>query len=70
MYRLGQAMGTIEAEFGEADRAAFRLYALSQRSAPETAEALGMSVDQVYQAKSRIMARLSTIIEAQIADEG
>ena len=69
-YHLRQAMGTIEAEFGESDRAAFRLYALSQRSAPETAEALGLSVDQVYQAKSRIMARLAKVIESQIADEG
>ncbi len=69
-YHLRQAMQTIDTEFSDSDRAAFRLYALSGRGARETAETLGVSVDSVYQAKSRIMARLSAVIETQVRDEG
>lgn len=69
-HHLRQAMRTIDAEFSDSDRAAFRLYALGQRGAKETAEALGISVDSVYQAKSRIMARLTALIDTQVKDEG
>jgi len=69
-HHLRQAMRTIDAEFSDSDRAAFRLYALGNRGAKETAEALAISVDSVYQAKSRIMARLSALIETQVKDEG
>ncbi|MEZ6319100.1 MAG: sigma-70 family RNA polymerase sigma factor [Phycisphaerales bacterium] len=69
-HHLRQAMRTIDAEFSDSDRAAFRLYALGNRGAKETAEALGISVDSVYQAKSRIMARLTALVETQVKDEG
>ncbi|TWT40331.1 RNA polymerase sigma factor CnrH [Phycisphaerae bacterium RAS1] len=69
-YHLQQAMKFVDAEFNEADRTAFRMYALEGRSANETAEALGLSLDQVYQAKSRVLKRLSHLIETQVADEG
>lgn len=69
-HHLRQAMRTIDAEFSDADRAAFRLYALGERSAKDTAEALGISVDSVYQAKSRITARLTALVETQVKDEG
>ncbi|MFI4897595.1 MAG: sigma-70 family RNA polymerase sigma factor [Phycisphaerales bacterium JB059] len=69
-HHLRQAMRTIDTEFSDADRAAFRLYALGGRGAKETAEALGMSVDRVYQAKSRIMNRLGALVETQVQDEG
>ena len=69
-YHLRFAMKRIDSEFNEADRAAFRLYAIERRPAASTAEALGLSVDQVYQAKSRVLARLSALIEAQVKEEG
>jgi RNA polymerase sigma-70 factor (ECF subfamily) len=69
-YHIRLARRRIELEFSEADRAAFEAYALGGRDARETAQALGMSVDQVYQAKSRILKRLSELIDQQVADEG
>ncbi len=69
-YHLQRAMRTIEAEFSEADRAAFTQYALEGHDAKETSQLLGVSIDQVYQAKSRIVKRLSTIIGQQVAEEG
>lgn len=69
-YHLRQAMHTIRAEFNEADCAAFEQYAVAGRSAQQTAETLGMSLDQIYQAKSRILRRLSEVIAAQVDEEG
>jgi RNA polymerase sigma-70 factor (ECF subfamily) len=69
-HHFRRAMRTIEAEFAETDRRAFALYAVEGRDAAEVARELGTSVDVVYQAKSRILKRLSAVIEAQIADEG
>ena len=67
---LRQAMRVIEAEFSEADRRAFQRYAVEGHDARETAASLAMSVDRVYQAKSRITKRLTQIIELQVQDEG
>ena len=69
-YHLRQAMRTIEAEFNENDRAAFDAYAVAGQDVRETAESLGMSVDQVYQAKSRILKRLGQLVEQQVQEEG
>lgn len=69
-YHLQLAMRTIESEFNEADRAAFTQYALEGHDARDTAELLGLTLDQVYQAKSRILKRLSAVIEQQVAEEG
>ena len=69
-YHLRQAMRTLQSEFPDSHLAAFRLYAIGQRSAQETADALAISVDLVYQAKSRILKRLSEVIAAQTEDEG
>lgn len=69
-YHLRQAMRTIENEFNQADRLAFARYALEGRSAAETAKEVGMSLDQVYQAKSRILRRMSEIIDQQVREEG
>jgi RNA polymerase sigma-70 factor (ECF subfamily) len=69
-YHLGRAMKTIEAEFNEADRAAFDAYVGAGQGAAETAALLGLSVDQVYQAKSRILKRLSALIATQVEEEG
>jgi RNA polymerase sigma-70 factor (ECF subfamily) len=69
-YHLRQAMRTVAAEFNAADRQAFQRYAVEGRDAGETAQHLQMSVDQVYQAKSRILRRLSELIDQQVQEEG
>lgn len=69
-YHLRLAMKTISIEFNDADRRAFQMYGVESWSASETATALGQNVDQVYQAKSRIVRRLGELIEQQIAEEG
>jgi RNA polymerase sigma factor (sigma-70 family) len=69
-YHLRQAIRVIEAEFRQGDQRAFQRYAVEGRDARETAELLEMSVDQVYQAKSRIMRRLAELVERQVQDEG
>lgn len=69
-YHLRRALGTIQSEFGEADLRAFELYALSGRPVAEVAEETGMSVDSVYQSKSRVLKRLSVVIEQQMLEEG
>ncbi|UCC32255.1 MAG: sigma-70 family RNA polymerase sigma factor [Phycisphaerales bacterium] len=69
-YHLRTAMRVIEAEFGKTDRQAFQSYAVAGGDAREVASALDMSVDQVYQAKSRITKRLKQIIDEQVQEEG
>ena len=69
-YHVRQAMQRLEAEFNEDDRMAFSQYAMRGLAAAVVAEALGLSLDQVYQAKSRILRRLSSLIAEQIEDEG
>lgn len=69
-YHLRMAMRRVEAEFSAPDRAAFQRYAVEGAPAQATAESLGLSVDQVYQAKSRILRRLGNLVAEQVADEG
>jgi DNA-directed RNA polymerase specialized sigma24 family protein len=69
-YHLRRAMQAVEAEFNRADRAAFAAYALQGRDAKAVAAELGLSVDQVYQAKTRVLRRVSQLIERQVAEEG
>lgn len=69
-YHLRLAMRTIRAEFNASDVAAFEQYVGAGRDARQTAHELGISVDSVYQAKSRILKRLGTLIAAQTEEEG
>lgn len=69
-YHVRRAMKLVESEFNEQDRRAFQRYALEARDVKQTAAELGLSVDQVYQAKSRIMKRLAKLIERQVSEEG
>lgn len=69
-YHLSLAMKTIEAEFNEADRVAFQRYAVDGVDATVAAAEAGISVESVYQAKSRIVRRLTALIEQQVEDEG
>ena len=69
-YHLRNAMRQVEAEFNESDRNAFTQYAINGLGAKETAELLSLSMDQVYQAKCRILRRLSELIANQVHNEG
>ena len=69
-YHLRLAMRTIDVEFGEADRMAFKHYAIGGQAPQETADLLGLTINQVYKAKSNILKRLSELIDDQIKEEG
>lgn len=69
-YHLRTAMRTIKTEFNPDDLAAFQAYAIAGQEAATVASQLGMSVDAVYQAKSRILRRLSQTIARQVEEEG
>ena len=69
-YHLRRALAIVNNEFNALDRAAFEAYAIQAESADATAKQLGISKDQVYQAKSRILKRLERLIEQQVQEEG
>jgi RNA polymerase sigma-70 factor (ECF subfamily) len=69
-YHLRRAMQTLHAEFNSADRTAFQEYAVDGQDAETVAKRLGISVESVYQAKSRILKRLSALIDDQVREEG
>ncbi len=69
-HHVRRAMSRVEAEFSETNRLAFIRYAVEGRNAREVAALLGITVDQVYQAKTRILKRLSEVIAEQVEAEG
>lgn len=69
-YHVRQALKVLSPELNPKDRQAFQLYAVDGQAIEEVAERLEMSRDAIYQAKSRILRRLSALIERQVADEG
>ncbi len=69
-YHLRQAMKAVRAEFKASDLAAFEGYVNAGRDPSSVARELGMSVDSVYQAKSRILRKLSETIARQVEEEG
>lgn len=69
-YHVRQALRTIEAEFSELNRTAFSMCTAHGQSPQTVAGLLGISADQVYQARSRILKRLLAVIEQQVAREG
>lgn len=69
-YHLRRALHAVEMEFSHADVTAFRHYAIDGADPQSTADLLGLSVNQVYKAKSNILKRLGEIIAVQIEEEG
>ena len=69
-YHVRTALQRISVEFSQNDLAAFEAYALSDRDARSVAESLGMSLDRLYQAKSRILKRLTEVIAERVDEEG
>lgn len=65
-----RAMQVIEVEFSGAQLRAFQRYAVDRSEAQAVAEALKLTVNQVYQAKSRILKRLTELVQEQVDDEG
>ncbi|MFO0831883.1 MAG: sigma-70 family RNA polymerase sigma factor [Phycisphaerales bacterium] len=69
-YHLRRAMQVIDAEFSSRDRAAFSRYAVAGEDGGMISKDLGISMDALYQIKTRITRRLAQVIEQQVQDEG
>ncbi len=69
-HHLRHAMRVIDAEFSARDRAAFERYAVMGESAEGVAKDAGVSIEALYQIKSRITKRLGQLVEMQVRDEG
>jgi RNA polymerase sigma-70 factor (ECF subfamily) len=69
-YHVRSAMRVIDGEFNEDAWAAFQSYAVEGHDPKETARALGLTLNQVYRAKSQITRRLREVVRRQVADEG
>ncbi|MEM9082104.1 MAG: sigma-70 family RNA polymerase sigma factor [Planctomycetota bacterium] len=69
-YHLRQAMTYVEQVASDSDVAAFRAYVIENRDAEEVADALGMSIDRVYQAKSKLFKLIRRQVAEQIEEEG
>jgi hypothetical protein len=48
----------------------FESYVAAGRSADQVATDLGITIDRVYQAKSRMLKRLEQVIASQVEEEG
>ena len=70
LHHMRRALRRIEPEINKKELAAFEQYALAGRDARDTAAELGLSVEQVWQAKSRTLKRLGALIDEQVRDEG
>lgn len=69
-YHLRQAMQRVQAEFTSRDVAAFERYALRGESPEVVARESELSMDALYQIKSRILKRMSQVISTQVEEEG
>jgi RNA polymerase sigma factor (sigma-70 family) len=69
-YHVRLATSKARMEFNAKDVAAFEATAVEGRAAAEAAAELGLSVDSVYQAKSRLLKRIRDYVAEQIAEEG
>lgn len=69
LHRLRWALRSISCEFEPATLEAFRLHALMGQSVKDTADATGLSVASVYQAKSRVLKRVKERLDQLDPDE-
>lgn len=69
-YHLRRALRRLEAEVAERDIEAFDRYAIGGEAGPQVCADLGLTMDNLYQIKSRLVKRLSKLIQEQIAEEG
>ena len=69
LHRLRWALRAIAADVEPITLEAFRVHVLAGRSVQETAEQVGLSVDSVYQAKSRVLKRVKAKLDSLDPDE-
>jgi RNA polymerase sigma factor (sigma-70 family) len=69
-YHIETAMRSVSAEFSERDRDAFERYAVEGEDPEDVAKELNISVDLVYQIKSRMTRRLAEVVRQQVMEEG
>lgn len=69
-YHLRRAFAQLASEVSTRDMQAFERYALQGEDAARLAKELNLSLDALYQIKSRCTKRLAAIIAAQVEDEG
>jgi RNA polymerase sigma-70 factor (ECF subfamily) len=69
-YHLRLAMRTVEVECSARDLEAFHRYAVRGEDAGSVSEELGLSMNALYQIKSRITRRLAALVERQVSEEG
>ncbi len=69
-YLIRESMKVIRAEFSEKHVAIFTAYVLEEEPAEAVARTFGVSSDNVYQIKSRILRRLQELIRELGAEEG
>jgi RNA polymerase sigma-70 factor (ECF subfamily) len=69
-HHVRHAMRRLEPEFNDQHRLAFSEYAMKDVPAAQVAGDLGMTLEQVYQVKSRMLRRLGELIAEQVEDEG
>src|SRR5262249_53401127 len=69
-YHIETAMRSIAPEFSERDREAFERYAVEGQTPEDVARELNISVDLVYQIKSRMTKRLAEVVRQQVMEEG
>lgn len=69
-YHLRRAMQVIDAEFSSRDRSVFTRYAVGGEDGALVARESGISIDALYQIKTRITRRLAEVIGQQVQDEG
>ena len=67
-YLVDRALALLQAECSSAEWSAFREYVVNARPAGEVAATLGISVNQVYLAKSRILRRLREELRGLLDD--
>lgn len=68
-HHIKRALTRIESESRERDRLAFARYAIEGRDAEGTAKEFSLTLEQLYQIKSRMLSKLAQHIEAQIRAE-
>lgn len=69
-YHLRRAMNTLQGEFSQRDLEAFDRYAVLGEDVASVTKDLAISPENLYQIKSRITRRLTSLIDAQIQEEG
>ncbi|MEM7622619.1 MAG: sigma-70 family RNA polymerase sigma factor [Planctomycetota bacterium] len=70
LHHLRRGMLHAQHVASDSDLAAFRAFAIEARPSEEVAGALRISVDQVYQAKSRVLRLIRESVREQIEAEG